>query len=41
MMLHGTFPSIRLNEYYDKQLLIDTLMHLDLQPGRLHRQALR
>eukprot|EP00937_MAST-01D_sp_MAST-1D-sp2_P007112 g7112.t1 len=28
MMLHGTFPSIRLDTLYDKQLLIDTLMGL-------------
>lgn len=28
MMLHGTFPSVRPNTYYDKQLLIDTLMDL-------------
>ena len=25
MMLHGTFPSVRPDTYYDKQLLIDTL----------------
>ena len=28
MMLHGTFPSVRPGTYYDKQLLIDTLMDL-------------
>ena len=28
MMLHGTFPSVRPDTYYDKQLLIDTLMDL-------------
>ena len=28
MMLHGTFPSVRAGTYYDKQLLIDTLMDL-------------
>ena len=28
MMLHGTFPSVRADTYYDKQLLIDTLMDL-------------
>ena len=28
MMLHGTFPSVRPNTCYDKQLLIDTLMDL-------------
>ena len=28
MMLHGTFPSIQQGTYYDKQLLIDTLMDL-------------
>ena len=41
MMLRGTFPSIRAGEYYDKHLLIDTLMDLGPVPAAKQREQAR